>query len=639
MKHKFLTILLSLITALCLCVGFVGCGGDKSGSTEQNGSEDDVHHHTFTVDNVCSGCGEAWEFTEGLEYQLCEGVEGFLDAHEVGYLVEAPDDTLSGDVVIPYGYNGKWVTTIGKDAFHGCEGITSVTIPESIVCIINGAFEKCTSLTSVVIPDSVVTVGSSIFEGCTSLESVKVGNGVEELEDDAFNGCTALAKIELPDNAMSIGDSVFKGTAYYNDPGNWDESGVLYIGNHLIKAKGMAEGTYTVRAGTKTIADGAFGNETYPEKEEYVYAMTGIVLPEGLRVIGDNAFYDCTALASITAPDSIIRIQDNFDKTAYYQDDSHWENGVLYVGNHLVEAAQDLVGEYSVRAGTKCIADDAFSSCKELTAIDLPDSVTAIGEYAFSSCSALESMTVPDGVKKLWDSAFYGCTALESIDLGSGLEAIDWSVFEGCKALKSLTIPASVTKLGYLIFSNCDALESLQVEAGNPVFRSEGNCILTAADNRVIFGCKASVIPNGVTVIGQSAFYECGGLKTIVIPDSVAEIAGDAFYGCETLENIVIPNGVTKIEGYTFGYCTSLQNVTIGSGVTFIEGQAFDGCDNLANVTFVDPNGWKITMYDRWTGTTTEQTPSAEELSDPALAATQLLASTDYTLSAVWTKG
>ncbi len=634
MKHKILTPALSVAAVLCLTLGLAACGGD---APEQDG--DAVHHHTYTVDNVCSGCGDKWEYTEGLQYELCEGVEGFLDAHEVGYLVQAPDEGgLTGDIVIPYGYNGKWVTTIGNGGFCDLPDVTSIVIPESIVCIMSDAFIDCTSLTSIVIPDSVVSIGEDILSGCTALRSVKIGSNVEEIGKSAFFGCTALTDIELPDSAIVIEKRAFYNTAYYNDPSNWDESGVLYVGNHLIKAKGMPEGSYAVRAGTKTIADQAFMNENYPEKEEYSYSMTSISLPEGLLSIGDGAFYDCNALADITIPDSVIRIQEDFGNTAYYQDQSHWEDGkALYIGNHLVKA-KELSGSYAVRTGTKCIADGAFSNCKELSAVNLPDSVVSIGESAFNGCSALGNITIPDGVKILRYRTFDGCSSLESIKLGSGLEAIDWCAFEGCKALKGLTIPKNVTKLGYILFLYCDALETLEVEAGNKVFRSEGNCIISIERNAVIQGCKTSTIPNGVKEIGGMAFSECVSPENIVLPDSVTEIGVDAFLYCSSLKSIVIPNGVTKIMSYTFAGCSSLTDVTIGSGVTEIEDAAFDYCENLTSVTFADPNGWVLHRYNSTSDTTSDEAVSAEILSDPATAATYFVESFSGSSSCSWTK-
>ena len=118
MKHKILMAVLSAAAVLCLGLGLAACGNDR-GANPDDGSANQVtppeeekepeHIHTFTVDNVCSECGEKWEYTEGLNYMLAEGFEGVVDAHEVYYVVDELEDpkALVGDIVIPYGYNGK----------------------------------------------------------------------------------------------------------------------------------------------------------------------------------------------------------------------------------------------------------------------------------------------------------------------------------------------------------------------------------------------------------------------------------------------------------------------------------------------------------------------------------------------------
>ena len=228
---------------------------------------------------------------------------------------------------------------------------------------------------------TVTSIGECAFYYCTSLTSITIPDSVTSIGELAFSGCTALTDITIPDSVTSIGQSTFSGCT----------------------------------------------------------ALTSITLPYSVTIIENYAFVRCIALTNITIPDSVTGIGDHaFYNTAYYNDATHWENNVLYIGNHLIEAKDTLSGAYTIREGTKTIADWAFSGCTALESITIPDSVTSIGYRAFYCCTALTSITIPDSVKSIGYEAFYCCTALASITIPDSVTSISDYAFSGCTLLTTI---------------------------------------------------------------------------------------------------------------------------------------------------------------------------------------------------------
>ncbi len=246
------------------------------------------------------------------------------------------------------------------------------------------------------------------------------------------------------------------------------------------------------------------------------YAGTDIIIPETYKdlpvtSIGGSAFSSCNRLTSVTIPDSITSIGSSaFYNTAYYNNESNWENGVLYIGKHLIDAKTSLAGAYSIKEGTLTIAGSAFSGCSGLTSVTIPDSVTSIGNHAFRDCTELTSITIGNSVTSIGEYAFYSC-----------------------KRLTSITIPDSVTSIGKGAFSSCDGLTSV-------------------------------TIGNGVTSIGDSAFENCTGLTSVTIPDSVTSIGDYAFRGCDGLTDIYFTGTEEEWKAISIGsYNNPLNNATI----------------------------------------------------------------------------
>ena len=264
------------------------------------------------------------------------------------------------------------------------------------------------------------------------------------------------------------------------------------------------------------------------------------------------------------------------------------EYGVIYSkdGKKLLGRTRNLTN-YTIRQGTRCICDEAFSGCSSLHSVTIPDSVTSIGDRAFRNCWSLQSVTIPDSVTSIGDFVFQVCLLLQSITIPDSVTSIGRSVFWGCSSLDSVNIPESVTIIKGNPFIYCPA-RVINRSKHFTIF--EGN--LYTSDRRKLISYLSKgenfIIPDSVTSIGDGAFNWCSSLHSVTIPDSVTSIGDCAFSFCKSLHSVTIPDSVTSIGYSAFEGCSSLQSVTIPDSVTSIGDSVFYECDSLQSVTIPD---------------------------------------------------
>ena len=455
------------------------------------------------------------------------------------------------------------VTYVGNSAFYGCTSLKSVTIPESVTYIGGYAFAECYSLKYADIPANVSGIGASPFYNCRSLENINtdeankwyttvdgvlydkdktelinypagkkdssyvIPEGIRTIREKAFYGCLNLCELTIPDSVTEIESRAFECSSLISD----EYGTIKYVDSWVVGSGHTAN--VVLKDGTRGIAFEAFSSDeiiekvTMPDTVKYINAyafenctnLSEVLLSSSLENIENGAFLNCMKLADIVIPDSVISIKsDAFYNTALLDKQN---TPVKYVGKWVI-AAEDC-DKIVIKDGTKCIANNAFSSCTSLTDITIPDSVTMIGDYAFGNCNSLTEIKIPNNVKNIGKYVFWFCGSLKKVTIPDSVTMIGDMAFFGCKSLTDITIPGSVTMIGDAAFVGCTGLTDI-------------------------------TIPDSVTMIGNNAFVNCTSLTDITIPDSVTSIGGSAFYNCPKLLDVTIPDSVTNIGDYAFGF-------------------------------------------------------------------------------------
>ena len=415
-----------------------------------------------------------WTKTEsdGLTWTLYE--DGTLTISGTGTM----KDYNSSDNPSPVCNNSKvkkivieeGVTSIGNSAFAYCRGLISITIPDSVTSIGEDAFSYCTSLTSITIPNSVTSIGSHAFYYCTSLTSITISDSVTSIGDFAFAGCSSLSSITIPDSVTSIGNGAFE--RCFSLTSITIPDSVTSIGKYAFSD---CESLTNITISDSVTSIGAYAFQ-------YCSRLTNITIPDSVTSIGEWAFRDCSSLTSITIPKSVTSIGndafygcnnltvylesgstltsndlgvDESKIVSYWNEDNlTWKldaDGTLTISGTGTMKDYDIYGNRSpvysnlkvkkivIEDGVTSIGNSAFSNCRSLTSITIPNSVTSIEDYAFENCS-LTNITIPDSVTSIGNYAFSHCSSLTSITIPDSVTSIGTSAFDSCSSLKTISL-------------------------------------------------------------------------------------------------------------------------------------------------------------------------------------------------------
>ena len=356
------------------------------------------------------------------------------------------------------------------------------------------------------------------------------------------------------------------------------------------------------RSLTRTGSDYDYYTEDNNISSRLFYAtnLETIIIPSSVISISPSAFEKCDMLNTLVVPDGnqIYDSRDNCNaiiESATNQliagcKNTYIPNNVTSIGPSAFHTCTNL-NSITIPSGVISIGDNAFNSCYNLSSITIPNSVISIGDNAFSFCYGLSSIIIPNSVYSISYGAFYNCSNLTSVTIPNSVISIGISAFERCSSLASITIPNSVSYIGSSAFSGTawyDNQPNGLIYAGKTAYKFKGE-----------MPAKTHItIKDGTLGISGSAFYTfySTNLTSISIPNSVTSIGESAFYNCSSLASISIPNSVTFIGGAAFYHCNNLTVIVSEIEKIFrIEKSVFYSYDKdiYATATLIVPKGTK----------------------------------------------
>lgn len=355
----------------------------------------------------------------------------------------------------------------------------------------------------------------------------------------------------------------------------------------VIPASVTVEGrTY----GVEGIGDNGFG---------YRPEIKHVVLSEGILFTREDAFRRCVNLESV-----------HFPTTFNWTDPSSFIGCSQLKSITVEEGNEDFDSRDNCNALIKTEDKELVLGCRYTR---IPDGITTIGQCAFSGQRHMSGINIPEGIRTIDNAAFDDCTGLKYITLPSTLESIGNASFGGCTSLEELVIPANVSTVGEYIAVGCHNLKRIIVSPDNKTFDSRDSCnaIVNTKEDCIVTGCRNTVIPGNVRMIGPGAFSG-SSLTRIFLPASVMQIAETAFTNCrfctsievardnpvydsredcnaiiETSTGILVkgcaqttfPSGVSRIGNYAFSAMVMPYYYVIPEGIVSIGHHAFSSCN------------------------------------------------------------
>ena len=431
---------------------------------------------------------------------------------------------------------------IGVGFFSKCKGLKAITLPGNLKSVGESAFQECSSLETINLPSGITSIGNYAFLECENLTSVTLPSGLISIGDRAFYGCINLTSLDLPSSLTTVGELALAGcsqlTSLTLHSGLTNIKGNTLLGGYTFY-NNLKDVRYIIDSDLETylqsnhpiINDIRCGIKYYLNDQE----ITTLEIPSGITSIGDGVFLSSNNLTNLTLSSKI-----NSAGKYAFNNCSNLKDIRYYIYDDLATYIQKGHPAFYVNCGIKY-----YWNNQEITTLEIPTSVTSIGNNAFYGCNGLTSVDLPSSITKMGECVFYWCKNLSSVKLPSEITAISNSAFGGCISLKNIELPAGITSIGDNAFTGCSNLQNIN-------------------------------LPSGINTIGSGAFWDCSNLTNVILPSALTSIGNIAFVNCSNLANVTLSSNITSIGSSAFSGCKSLKNLTISKDVTSIKDIRFN---------------------------------------------------------------
>ena len=551
------------------------CGEEENPKLQYIWQGSDALGHALTV-NGCAREGCDWTPTDSGTLQnnmeWAYYPDGVLHFFGSGDLPDWTEEEMQGGKIPWMNYAvrtiilPKTISAIGDRSFAGLSSLTSVTIPWGVTSVGQSAFDGCKKLASLELPDSLNVIEADAFRLCTSLTSVNLPRYTVYLEGNVFAGCSSLATITV-------------------DPAN---TAFRVQNGCLIE---ISTGTLTSTTLGSRIPDDGSILAIGPSALEGRVDLTALRIPASVTTIGEKAFYNCSALNTITVDEG----------------NEHFlakENCLIRrTDKTLIQgcAASTIPANGSVTQ----IGDHAFAGCIGLTSLHIPATVSVISGSAFTGCSGLETITAAAGnthynatdnclivsgtrtlllgcknskiptdgsVIRIGNNAFAG-SGIQSLVIPDAVTEIGEAAFENCTALTELTVGKGITTAAALnakSFMGCSSLAKIAVAENHPTLLVKFNCLIEKSSKSLLLGTNKSYGRNverevlDITSIGAYAFAG-RSLEAFFVPKATTSIGEGAFFGCSRFSTVSYEGSMEDWEKIQLGNAWSAFTVYLGS--------------------------------------------------------------------------